>query len=527
MSLPRLVTGLVVAVAVVVPGIASAQGPVAPVAQNVRVSLAGPDGTTNFRAERPAAAYAPGSDRFLVVWQEEDDNDDVELFGRVLDGDGAPVAAPFQITSTAGGDPEATADPSDPDVAFHPGSGRFHVAYSAARVSGGRRRILVRSVTVAGAPSPPLDIMSTAPDFDRGTRPVIACAPADDRCVVVYEHTVDVPPLGGIIDDPRAASRAFVPSTLVALGTHSFLATTSAFNRGATVPAVASTGKPGGLAFVASWRHEEAAADEEAYTRDIGLDGTPTGAQVPRTTTGTVGATALAHGGPSGPDELLLTWAQAEGGDIKIAGRRLDPTAVGQPAIGEIVAISTGGQDGTPAVAFEPALGRWVVTYTGTKSSIPGLSPSKQEVFARTLDVGGVPVGGETLIGGLGDPGDDSSGADFGAALAAKPGGGFFLSVVAGDDPTVPGLVDNEKEVFARRVGVAGFPPPPPHAHAHARSPPLRRHLALLPRSPRPRSRALSRLRPSCRRPYRHRCSTTPRRRPRTSRSPVPGVRSR
>lgn len=448
------------AIVILTPGLAVAQAPVEPLASNVRVSQAGPDGSTSFRAERPAAAYAPAADRFLVVWQEEDDNDETELFGRLLDGAGEPVAAPFQITSTVGGDPDATVEPADADVAFHPGSGRFYVTYSAARVSGGRRRILVRSVDLAGVPSAPTDLTSTAPDFDRGTRPAIACAASGDRCVVVYEHTVDTPPVGGVLDDPLAAARAFVPSTLTALGTHTILAGTSAFNRAATVPSITATGRSAGAAFVVSWRHEEGPGDEEVYTRDISLDGTPVGPQVARTTSGNAGGTAIAHGGPGGPDELLLTWSEAVGSETVIMGRRLDPGAPGQPELGGFLTVSTGTADTAPSVAFEPGLQRWVVSYTDTKASRPGLSPSKQELFARTLDTSGAPVGAESLIGGLGAPDDDASGVDIGAALVAKPGGGFFLSVVAGSDPRVPGLAQNEREVFARRVGAALAPPP-------------------------------------------------------------------
>ncbi|MBZ0110817.1 MAG: hypothetical protein K8J08_00005, partial [Thermoanaerobaculia bacterium] len=61
-----------------------------------RISEAGPDGSTFYRAEAPAVAFNPDRDEYLVVWVGDDDdlgpgNDNYEVFGQFLDADGGLI----------------------------------------------------------------------------------------------------------------------------------------------------------------------------------------------------------------------------------------------------------------------------------------------------------------------------------------------------------------------------------------------------------------------------------------------------
>jgi hypothetical protein len=52
-----------------------------------RISEMGPDGNTNFGAEKPAVTYNPSVDEYLVVWNSDDETvDEFEIFGQRLDG---------------------------------------------------------------------------------------------------------------------------------------------------------------------------------------------------------------------------------------------------------------------------------------------------------------------------------------------------------------------------------------------------------------------------------------------------------
>ncbi len=75
----------------------------------------------------PHVAYSPLSNPYLVVWQDDADDDsgtlDRQVWGRILDGDGATVGTAFIIADSAD-------DHFDPDVVYEPVNDRFLVVWT-------------------------------------------------------------------------------------------------------------------------------------------------------------------------------------------------------------------------------------------------------------------------------------------------------------------------------------------------------------------------------------------------------------
>ena len=100
-----------------------------PLGDQVRVSQAGPDADTNFGAFEPAVAFNSAANQFLVVWSAEYATDgEFEIFGRLFDEQGNPVAGEFRI-SEMGPDGNTSFDAYDPVVAFNPVANEYLVAW--------------------------------------------------------------------------------------------------------------------------------------------------------------------------------------------------------------------------------------------------------------------------------------------------------------------------------------------------------------------------------------------------------------
>ena len=78
---------------------------------------------TTIDETRPAIAYSPDDDEFLVVWQSADLFGGFNLYGRHFDGAGLPNGAAFVIAA------DLTDNERDPAVAYNPVTKGFAVAY--------------------------------------------------------------------------------------------------------------------------------------------------------------------------------------------------------------------------------------------------------------------------------------------------------------------------------------------------------------------------------------------------------------
>lgn len=90
---------------------------------NFRISSMGPDGSALYDAGRPAVAYNPTPDEYLVVWDGDDDSgslvdDELEIWAQRVYSTALPVGSPLRV-SDMGGTGDANYDALAADVAYN------------------------------------------------------------------------------------------------------------------------------------------------------------------------------------------------------------------------------------------------------------------------------------------------------------------------------------------------------------------------------------------------------------------------
>ncbi|MDH3225543.1 MAG: hypothetical protein OEM67_00415, partial [Thermoleophilia bacterium] len=157
--------------------------------------------------------------------------------------------------------------------------------------------------------------------------------------------------------------------------------------------------------------------------------------------------------------EYLVVWqgATTTAGEFEIYGHRIDSEG---RLRGLLKRISDMGPDGNPAFgAFDPAVvynaaaNEYLVTWRGDDDT-GALADDEFEVFAQRLTAAGVEIGSDTRISDMGPDGNPAYGAGA-PAVAYNTTNDDYLVTWSGDDDT-GALADDEFEVFAQRVSVAG-----------------------------------------------------------------------
>jgi hypothetical protein len=178
-------------------------------ADDNRVTFAGPNLDPAFDAERVALAYSPAADRYLVVWQGDDDTPplvegELEISSQLLDGaDGMLVGGPVRL-SAMGPDGSTAYAALSPQVAWNPVDDEFLVVWGGdddtpPRVDG-EYEIYLQRVAANGLPrgidDEPLSDMGPEGSTAYGAgSPGLACNPRHDEAMVVWVADDDTPPL--------------------------------------------------------------------------------------------------------------------------------------------------------------------------------------------------------------------------------------------------------------------------------------------------------------------------------------------
>ncbi len=103
-------------------------------ANDFRVSDMGPDGDPSFDALEATAAHDPDNDNYFVAWNGNDDTlgaGEVEIFGQLLDGTGATVGSNDFRVSSMGPDGDAAYAPNAPSAVNNSERGEFFVVWNA------------------------------------------------------------------------------------------------------------------------------------------------------------------------------------------------------------------------------------------------------------------------------------------------------------------------------------------------------------------------------------------------------------
>ncbi|MEZ5591790.1 MAG: hypothetical protein R3F53_14190 [Gammaproteobacteria bacterium] len=104
------------------------------IGSRIRISTMGPDGDGNFDAFDAGIAWNRTTNQYLVVWEGDDntaplDDNEVEIFGRLIGADGTPVAPQFRISTMGGPNGSTTLRANNPHVAYNATNNQFMVVW--------------------------------------------------------------------------------------------------------------------------------------------------------------------------------------------------------------------------------------------------------------------------------------------------------------------------------------------------------------------------------------------------------------
>jgi hypothetical protein len=346
-----------------------------------RISSMGPDDQTGYGVSRPAVAYNPIADQYLVAWDGEDDRGGMvlgenEVFAQRLSGTGAEVGADDLRVSDVGPDGNVGHHAYDVSVAFEPGTQRYLIAFAGSEIAN-TYEILVQRLAADGAAIGANDQrISTmggndADAFFPGNTNVVA-NPVDHEFLVAWESDDDT---GALVSGEFEVYVQRLTAGGAEVGPDDRRLSTAGDDGDTDLQA----GDRPGLAFspldrewLVAWEAEDGAEQEfEVYLQRLSATGDPVGTPELRLShMGPDGAGAYeAHSpgaahDPTRNDYLVLWRGDTDAGDLvdgedEIWGRRFDGVNTPQPA-------------GTPTE--DPGGGGPTVTPDTTAPALSGLA---------------------------------------------------------------------------------------------------------------------------------------------------------
>ena len=129
--------------------------------------------------ERPAAAYDPGSNQYLAVWQDFRSAQDYDIYGRLISSSGALPGQEFSV-ATAG------SLNGDPSVAFNAAQQVFLVVWQEIRAGGTGYDIYGQRVGTQGQLVGASFLVSRDTAANSEGLADVACHPSNGECLVVW-----------------------------------------------------------------------------------------------------------------------------------------------------------------------------------------------------------------------------------------------------------------------------------------------------------------------------------------------------
>lgn len=398
----------------------------------VRISRMGPDvaasdpsldggggGSAFFEALDPAVAWSSLSDRYLVVWWGDDDtpplvDDEKEIFGQLLSGDGSRLGEQFRISSM-GTDGDVLAQALSPDVVYNSLANEFFVVFGGDNINGvfanqefeiwGQRidavtgDLIGEVLRVSDMGSEDGNASFTAADAR------VAFNPESNEYLVAWEGDDDD---GGAVDgEVEIYAQRISASTGQPVGENDFRISffgpegDTGYDSTNPVPVFNSiTGE-----YLVAWNGIEdsgilSSNDREIYAQRLDSDGTLLGAAHRISSMGPDGVSTYWGINPSlavrqATGEYLVVWSgEDDAGELvnnkfEVYGRVISPN--GQPR-GRTYRLSMMGPDnssqwgvGLPALASRGEQDGFLVVWDGIDDR-SGLAPGEIEIFGQFLD---------------------------------------------------------------------------------------------------------------------------------------------
>ena len=405
-----------------------------PIGDQFRVSNQGPIGNGNYDAMAPNVAHNTTKNEYLVVWSGTTGTvGELEIFGRLHTASGAPIGAPFQI-STMGDDGEDEHDAFDPAAVYNATADEYYVVWSGADLL----------ATDGGAPGPP--------------------ATLDNGAYEIHGQRLDASGAQVGPDDARLSD----------MGPEANL------QRDAQTPAVAWNSQAN--EYLVLWRGNDTVnnltgflsftgvnGENEIWRQRVSADGVEIGADVQVSQMGPAGAEdhdafnpAVAYNPTD--NQYLVTWngnddvggsgVPLSDGEQEIHGQLLSGTA--NPIGPAEFEISQAGPDGNddydafePSVAHNALANEYLVTWRDTADQV-----GKSEIRAQRISAAGAEVGPDDVRVSDQAPGDASFDARRPAVSHASLTNEYVVTWEADDD--APELHPNESEIYVQRLNAAG-----------------------------------------------------------------------
>jgi hypothetical protein len=455
---------LTTALLALLPAVGWAQQPIEPLGAQQRLTQSGPASDPSVDAQNADVAYNSVRNQFLVVWEERTSSE-IEIFGRILGADGAPVAGAFRISRTVLPDIPGF-DSFDPAVAYDPERDRYGVVWAGddsvdqemeifLQVLTGDGALINRNGTPTTAPTQvsfmgddSLTFQAAAPDV--AYRPDTDGVGNADAWVVVWS--------GDDVDGENEIFNVRVPAVSGIFSVDNDVSNVSPTGGDAFDPSVVVL--PGSEDFVVAWEGSTTGVDNEIYARRVTTAGFVPG----QTQISLMGGATDFGFDPSitvdpATSQLLVAW---RGDDVdtdnEVFVQRLDfgigqigaddqqVSSAGPPGSGALFTVSQ------PSAVYNPVLQRHLVTWIGRDDGRPGLSNDEQELMGTVLDANGVEASPQDFtISRMGVDNDEDA-APLDASLAVNTQSARWLPVWSSDDAR-GALVDGEFEVWGRQVG--------------------------------------------------------------------------
>lgn len=452
-------------------GLAGPAAATLPVGSQLRVSTTGADGSATLDAQNPDVAYNQREDQYLVVWEADTTDEELEIWGRLHRADGTPVGAESRITDV-GTDADPAFDAVHPAVSYNRRADEYVVVYEATVTPGPdeEKEIFAQRLSSAGARvGTPVRVSQMGADgnpaFD-ALNPAIAYNALTNTYTVAWHGDDGEAPL---VDDEYEIYVQRLAADLSEVGPNDLRVSdmgpdgNAAFSaRNASIAANEETGED-----VVVWEGDDNTAplvddEQEIYLQRLSAAGAETGPNDVRISDmGPDGNAAFDAANPviawnGRSNEFMIAWqgdddrAPLVDDELEIFGQRV--TAAGVEVGGNDVRVSDMGPNGdttfpavSPAVSASFRANEYLVTWSGAES------PGELEIHGQRLDAAGAEIGtNDFRISSMGPDGD----AAFDASSPAVAFGAIpneYLVTWHGD--TGPPLADDELEIYARRSG--------------------------------------------------------------------------